>query len=85
VRMIRGPWFIASFAGSWRFEQESPDRTRVSFRYHLRSDSRWLSWLLTPLIAWRFGCETRKRLRALKVAIEQGIFPPQHAAPLARC
>src|SRR5690349_5911791 len=35
VKMTRGPWFLDSFAGSWRFEEEAPGRTRVSFRYSL--------------------------------------------------
>src|SRR5438105_15139577 len=33
VKMTRGPHLIASFAGSWQFEEESPGRTRVRFRY----------------------------------------------------
>jgi len=67
VKMTRGPRMIASFAGSWRFEEASAGATRVGFRYNLRA-----SWrLLTPIIGWIFGRETRKRLKALKEAIEQ--------------
>src|SRR6476660_1576941 len=37
VKMTRGPRLIASFAGSWRFDEVGPGVTRVSFRYHLRA------------------------------------------------
>jgi ribosome-associated toxin RatA of RatAB toxin-antitoxin module len=65
--MTRGPRIIASFAGSWRFEEVSVDQTRVEFRYNLRA----MPWLLTPFIGWIFGRDTRKRLNALKAAVEQ--------------
>jgi hypothetical protein len=71
VKMTRGPWLIDSFAGSWRFEEAAPGRTRVRFRYHLRARPRWLSWLLTPLLALVFAADTRRRLRALKAAVER--------------
>jgi hypothetical protein len=71
VKMTRGPWLIGSFAGSWRFEEVSPGRTRVGFRYHLQARPRWLSWLLTPVMGWFFARDTRKRLAALKAAVEQ--------------
>jgi hypothetical protein len=71
VKMTRGPWIIASFAGSWRFEEVAPGRTRVAFRYHLRARPRWLSWLLTPILGWVFARATRKRLAALKAAVEE--------------
>jgi ribosome-associated toxin RatA of RatAB toxin-antitoxin module len=71
VKMTRGPWLIHRFAGSWRFEEVAPGRTRVSFRYHLEARPRWLSWLLTPLMRWVFARDTRKRLAALKAAVER--------------
>ncbi len=71
VKMTRGPRLIGTFAGSWRFEEMAPGSTRVVFRYHLQARPWWLSWLLTPLMGWIFGRDTRKRLTALKVAVEQ--------------
>jgi Polyketide cyclase / dehydrase and lipid transport len=71
VRMTRGPRWLGSFAGSWRFEEAAPGQTRVAFRYHVRARPWWLAWLLTPLEAWAFARDTRKRLRALKAAVEQ--------------
>jgi ribosome-associated toxin RatA of RatAB toxin-antitoxin module len=71
VKMTRGPWLLAGFAGTWRFEPLAPDRTRVVFRYHLRARPRWLAWLLTPVLAQVFARDTRKRLAALKEAVEE--------------
>jgi ribosome-associated toxin RatA of RatAB toxin-antitoxin module len=70
VRMTRGPALLASFAGSWRFEEVGPMATRVTFRYHLTSRPRWLRWLLEPLLTAVFARDTRLRLQALKRAIE---------------
>jgi ribosome-associated toxin RatA of RatAB toxin-antitoxin module len=71
VKMTRGPRLIRSFAGSWRFERVASGRTRVSFRYRIQARPRWLAWLLTPALAWVFARDTRKRLAALKVAVER--------------
>jgi hypothetical protein len=75
VRMTHGPWLIAKFAGSWRFEELSPGRTRVVFRYHLQARPWWLAWLLTPALAWVFARDTRKRLVALKAAGQRTTAP----------
>jgi hypothetical protein len=76
VKMIRGPRLIGSFASSWRFEEVAPGQTRVGVRNHIRARPWWLSWLLTPLFMWSFTRDTRKRLAALKVAVEQrGLLP----------
>lgn len=81
VKMTSGPWFLDTFAGSWRFEEVAPGRTRVGFRYSLSARPAWLSWLLTPIVARAFTRDTRDRLRALKEAVERrGIL----ADPAAR-
>jgi hypothetical protein len=71
VKMTRGPWFLDSFAGSWRFHEETPGRTRVFFKYAVRGRPRWLAFLLDPLLGWVFRRETRKRLAALKAAVQR--------------
>jgi hypothetical protein len=74
VKMTRGPRIIASFAGSWRFialpANAGHARTRVVFRYQVTGRPRWLSFLLDPLLAAIFRWETRRRLLALKCAVE---------------
>jgi hypothetical protein len=71
VKMTRGPWFLEAFAGSWRFEEIAPGRTRVDFRYSIRAWPHWLSWLITPILARAFSRDTRKRLQALKESVEE--------------
>ena len=82
VKMTRGPWFFESFAGSWRFQDEAPGHTRVFFRYHVQAWPCWLAPLLTPILAWVFARDTKRRLTALKVSVEErGLFrPPGDAA-----
>jgi ribosome-associated toxin RatA of RatAB toxin-antitoxin module len=72
VKMTRGPWVVRSFAGSWRFTEVAPGRTQVGFRYSLKARPRWLSWALTPVLAWVFARDTRRRLTAIKAAVESG-------------
>ena len=66
VEMTRGPWFFRAFSGSWRFERVEPGRTRVTFTYSL--DGR--PALLSGLLRFVFGRETRRRLEALKLYVE---------------
>jgi hypothetical protein len=72
VKMTRGPRVIARFAGSWRFDTVAAGQTRVRFCYNLSGRPKWLSWLLTPILARVFARDTRKRLAALKAAVEGG-------------
>ena len=81
VKMTRGPWIIRSFAGTWRFEATTAGRTRVGFRYHLHSRPIWLAWLLDPCLSAVFGRDTRKRLAALKSAVESGRMPKNGSNP----
>jgi hypothetical protein len=71
VKMTRGPRLLGSFAGSWRFEEVAPGRTRVDFRYHLRARPWWLSWLLTPILGWIISRDMHRRILALKAAVEE--------------
>jgi ribosome-associated toxin RatA of RatAB toxin-antitoxin module len=66
VEMTRGPWFFRSFSGSWRFDRLVAGRTRVTFTYDLVGRPRLLSGLLGLI----FAHDTRRRLAALKRAVE---------------
>ncbi len=80
VKMTRGPWFLESFAGSWRFEEVKPGQTSVGFCYSLNAWPRSLSWLLNPIIERVFARDTRRRLIALKEAVEKrGVQGPSVA------
>jgi uncharacterized protein YndB with AHSA1/START domain len=68
VKMTRGPRVFESFAGSWRFDKESPGVTRVTFTYAfvLRSPL----GLLTPGMKWLLTREVQGRLEDLKRRLE---------------
>jgi ribosome-associated toxin RatA of RatAB toxin-antitoxin module len=70
IKMTRGPRFIRTFAGSWLFEAKATNLTRVTFRYHLTAQPRWLGFILSPMLRAIFADDTRKRLEALKHAAE---------------
>ncbi len=66
VEMTRGPWFFRAFSGSWRFDRIGPGRTRVTFTYSLAGRPSLISGPLRLV----FARETRRRLGALKRAVE---------------
>jgi ribosome-associated toxin RatA of RatAB toxin-antitoxin module len=66
VKMTRGPAILASFAGSWRFFELAPNRTRVVFRYALAARPARLRPLLDPILARVFANDIADRLRDLK-------------------
>lgn len=70
VKMTRGPAILSSFAGSWRFDEVTPEITRVTFKYHLKARPLWLNLILSPLLQIIFSRDTIKRLTALKQAVE---------------
>ena len=80
VKMTSGPLFLDSFAGSWRFEEIAPGRTRVHFCYGLRARPGWLARLLTPILSQVFAQDTRHRLLAMKKFVEQTGLPARGAA-----
>ena len=71
VKMTRGPAILKSFAGSWVFEAMSENKTKVVFRYHLAASPSWLKWFLEPILELVFSRDIRKRLEALKRAVEK--------------
>jgi ribosome-associated toxin RatA of RatAB toxin-antitoxin module len=70
VKMTRGPAFLASFAGSWVLRDLPGGATQVAFRYHFTPRPRWLAFLVGPVFRLVFARETRRRLTALKAALE---------------
>jgi ribosome-associated toxin RatA of RatAB toxin-antitoxin module len=80
VKMTSGPRILRSFAGSWRFEEVAPGRTRVGFRYSLDVRPGALAPLLGPVVGRMFARDTRRRLHALKDAVERrGLLAPAGA------
>lgn len=72
MKMVRGPWFMSRFAGTWLFRPQPGGGTEVTFRYSFRARGRWLKLLLEPVIAWVFRRDVKSRLQGLKRGAEQG-------------
>jgi ribosome-associated toxin RatA of RatAB toxin-antitoxin module len=70
VKMTRGPAILKSFAGSWRFEEISLEKTRVIFRYNLVARPGWMRAVIEPILSLVFSRDTRNRLQALKHKVE---------------
>lgn len=70
TKMLKGPFFFEQFAGTWRFEAESDNRTRVHFRYSFKSRWQALRFLADPIIRFIFLRDIQARLKGLKHAAE---------------
>lgn len=70
VKMTRGPKLLSKFAGSWRFQEIAPGRTRVVFRYNMAAAPRWLGFAFDPILRLVFRHDVGKRLKALKHVAE---------------
>lgn len=70
VKMTKGPRILAKFAGSWRFQEVAPGRTRVTFRYNLAAAPRWLGFALNPILRVIFTIDVKQRLKGLKHVVE---------------
>jgi len=69
VKMTRGPRLLERFAGTWEFASTEGNGTRVTFRYFLSVQPRWLGFCLEPAARAWFSWETRRRVRALAASL----------------
>ena len=76
VRMTRGPFFFASFGGTWLFHAVDGERTRVVFRYGFKTRWPWLRPVLDRLLAAVFRRDVAARTRALKARRRAHRPPP---------
>jgi ribosome-associated toxin RatA of RatAB toxin-antitoxin module len=71
MKMVRGPFFFAQFAGSWRFKAVSACDTAVTFRYSFKTRWKKLEPLLDKLICRVFQRDVRARVLGLKRGVEE--------------
>ena len=79
IKMVTGPWFIRSFAGSWHFSPQPDESTRVTFKYNIVAGPGIAGKLLQPLIDRSFSRHTKQRLSALKSYVERHLAGQHHA------
>jgi hypothetical protein len=80
MKMVRGPWFFASFAGGWRFEAVAADggETLAVWRYSFTIRPRWLR----P-VGERVGCAVLRRDMDRRIAgFARGCADPEVLAAL---
>ncbi len=66
VKMIKGPWVLESFSGSWNFKEKSPNSSLVSFTYSFKARPKAARWFLEPIIAHIYKRDMKTRLLAFK-------------------
>lgn len=65
VKMIKGPFILKSFSGSWIFKPLPNDTTLVIFKYNLKA-KKWAIPLITnKLLNWYFSAKVKARLFGL--------------------
>ena len=77
IKMTRGPWFLESFAGSWRFERgyAVANSRRILLQRGCAPDVAGVGVESDPSAS--LCADTRRRLAALKKAVERhGILVP---------
>jgi len=70
MKMLEGPPFFRTFSGSWRFEQLTPERTAVAFRYNFTCRPRLLARPFERIGRWYLGRDIERRLTAFKRSCE---------------
>jgi hypothetical protein len=82
MRMTRGPWFFALFAGGWRFEQlsDDPPRTLAVWRYRFEVRPRWLRPIGHPIGTWLLQRDIDRRL----AGFARGCVDPEVLAAVHR-
>lgn len=66
VEMVKGPWILRSFGGTWRFKALEDGSTEVRFIYNFKTRPAFLGWLLEPIVASFYRRDMRSRLAAFK-------------------
>ena len=71
IKMLKGPWFLDKFAGSWIFESLGPELTDARFRYTIHSRAGIFSGILDRMASFYFTRTTKQRLAGLKQYCEK--------------
>jgi hypothetical protein len=71
VKMVNRPPFFDKFAATIRHGDVTAYSSFVEYHYNFVARPKWLRFLLHPLMNALFRWETGKRLRALKLFLEQ--------------
>lgn len=66
VAMVRGPWILSRFAGTWRFQKLTESTTEVSYIYNMRLRPQVFARVFGGIVAWLYERDMRRRLEAFR-------------------
>jgi Polyketide cyclase / dehydrase and lipid transport len=72
MTMVRGPWFLASFGGGWRFQADG-EGTRAVWKYTYTIRPAWLRVVAEPIGQWLLGREIRACIAAFARACQDPV------------
>jgi hypothetical protein len=73
IKMVKGPFFLRSFAGAWIFREEDKSLTSARFVYAIEMKFWTLPYFSERLAVWYFGRAIKARLNGLKVYCENRV------------
>jgi hypothetical protein len=73
MKMVRGPWFFATFAGGWTFTEagdgnDAGGRTEAVWRYTFTVRPKWLAPIADRVGVRLLGRDIRRRIDAFAMA-----------------
>jgi uncharacterized membrane protein len=71
IKMIKGPFVLKTFAGSWLFKSLPDSKTKAIFKYTIKAKSWTLPFISDRFITWYFSKHVQARLNGLKRYCEQ--------------
>ena len=71
IKMVKGPWFLKSFAGSWHFTEVEQGVTNAKFNYQIELKPYLNFFLVNELVKHYFSQKVQQRLAGLKSYCEK--------------
>jgi hypothetical protein len=71
IKMVEGPFFLQSFAGSWVFKPAGSRSTKARFIYSIKAKKWALPFLADAIATWYFSGIMKRRLEGLKSYCER--------------
>jgi hypothetical protein len=66
IKMIKGPWVLQQFSGSWIFKPHLKDKTNAKFVYAIKTNWWSIPYLSEFLAIWYFRKIIELRMQGLK-------------------
>ena len=84
MRMLKGPWFLATFAGGWRFKPNDDDHTLVSWKYNFTCRPRFAAPLMEMIGKRVLRREIRRRIDGFVRGCQDDVILQELGLPASR-